>query len=452
MSTRFVPFLAMLVIVVGGCGTARNVAWPEPRPLAEEFPTYKPPIDPEASNSTTDDVAGDTLALNEALRLALQQNPELREAGWEVRAREAATLQAGLWPNPEIGADIEEFGGTGPLAALSAAEIGGGIGQLLPFGGDVGARRDVAARERDLAGWTYEAARLDVATYTMQTFVDVLAAQRRLALADSLLQIADRFLETVASRAEAGKVSPLEVERAGIVRSNVVIERREAVADLEAARKQLGAAWGETTPTFERVVGSLAEVGPIPAYESVRSLVERNPDVARWSTEITLRRADLSLARANRIPDPIFTAGPSRFQETGETAFRAGISIPLPIFDRNQGAIQESKYRIRQAESGASSARVEAESRLASAYETLAAALDRIDILRTSVLPAARRSFEGIEEGYREGKFDLLSVLDAQRTLFESTNNYVEALATYHQARAEVERLIGTPLSEILIE
>lgn len=436
----------MVAIIAGGCGTARNVAWPEPRPLAEDVPTYRPPVDPEASTTTTSADVADTLTLNEALRRALQENPQLRAAGWEVRAREAATFQAGLWPNPEIGADIEEFGGTG---GLGAAELGGGLSQLLPFGGDVGARRDVAARERDLAGWSYEAARLDVATYTMQTFVDVLAAQRRLLLADSLLGLANRFVETVGSRVEAGKVSPLELQRASIVGSNAAIRRRDAMADLESARKQLSAAWGETTPSYGRVAGALAEIRPIPGYEAVRALVERNPDVARWSTEITLRRADLSLARANGIPDPIFSAGPSRFQETGETAFRAGISVPLPIFDRNQGRIQESKYRIRQAESDARSARVEAERQLAASYETLAAARDHVETLRTSVLPAARRSFEGIEEGYREGKFDLLSVIDAQRTLFEATNEYVDALATYHQARAEVERFIGTPLSEV---
>jgi cobalt-zinc-cadmium efflux system outer membrane protein len=283
----------------------------------------------------------------------------------------------------------------------------------------------------------------------MQTFVDVLAAQRRLSLADSLLGLAERFVGTVESRVEAGKVSPLEAERARIVSSNAALRRREAAADLESARKQLSAAWGDATPTYDGVAGSLADVGPIPDYCAVRTLVGRNPDVARWATEITLRRANLSLARANGIPDPIFSAGPSRFQESGETAFRAGIYIPLPIFDRNQGRIQESKYRIRQAESDAQWARVEVERRLAASYETLAFAREHVETLRGSVLPSARRTFSGIEEGYREGKFDLLRVLDAQRALFEATNEYVDALATYHQARAEVERLIGTPLSHV---
>jgi cobalt-zinc-cadmium efflux system outer membrane protein len=92
---------------------------------------------------------------------------------------------------------------------------------------------------------------------------------------------------------------------------------------------------------------------------------------------------------------------------------------------------------------------VEVQRELASAYETLASAYEATTTLQDEVLPAATEAFEATEEGYREGKFDLLTVLDAQRTLFEATNQYVDAAQAYHQARAEVERLIGTPLSDL---
>ena len=86
---------------------------------------------------------------------------------------------------------------------------------------------------------------------------------------------------------------------------------------------------------------------------------------------------------------------------------------------------------------------------LATAYETLAAAYEAATTLRDEVLPAATETLAATEEGYREGKFDLLTVLDAQRTLFEATNQYLDAAQTYHQRRAEVERLIGTPLDDL---
>lgn len=448
-------FLAPLAValVAAGCSTPRNVAFPDPRPLGDAYEPYVPPVSPSGEAFPEDPAAraatSGALTLSEALAKTLLYNPDLQVFGWEVRAREARTLQAGLWPNPEIGGDIEEFGGTGGLAGTGVAEMGLGLNQLLPLGGDVGARRRVAARERDLAGWDYEAVRLDVFTRAAQTFAEVLAAQERLLLADNLLALAQRFAQTVADRAEAGRVSPLEAIRAGVVRSNAEIAREQAARDLTAARKRLGSLWGNPEPDFERASGDFDAIRPVPALQAVADLVGRNPDVARFATEMALRRADLRLAKARRIPDPVLSAGPSRFNELGETAFRAGLSIPLPLFDRNQGAIQEARYRIRQVEADAEAARVEVQRQLASAYEALAAAYDAATTLEAEVLPAATEAFEGTEEGYREGKFDLLTVLDAQRTLFEATNQYVDAAQTYHQARAEVERLIGTPLTSL---
>ena len=389
------------------------------------------------------------LTLHEALSRALLYNPKLQAFAWEVRVREALTLQAGLWPNPELEGEIEEFAGTGPFAGTSAAEIGVGLSQLLPLGGDVSARRRVAARQRDLAGWDYEAVRLDVFTDAAQSFAEVLAAQERLQLAENLLDLAQKFALTVGERAEGGKVSPLEATRAGVVRSQAEIASEQAVRDLAVARRRLSSLWGQREPDFERALGDFGEIRPVPALQVVDDLIERNPEVAQWATEMALRRADLSLAQAERIPNPVLSAGASRFNETGETAFRAGISIPLPVFDRNQGAIQAARYRIRQAEEGAEAALIEVERQLAAAYETLASAYAEAETLEEEVLPAAAETFELTQEGYREGKFDLLAVLDAQRTLFEATNQYVDAAATYHQARAEVERLIGTPLAAL---
>ena len=102
-----------------------------------------------------------------------------------------------------------------------------------------------------------------------------------------------------------------------------------------------------------------------------------------------------------------------------------------------------------QGEAGQQAAEVLARRMLAVAYEGLATAYTEVTTLREDVLPAAQENFDATEEGYREGKFDLLTVLDAQRTLFETTNQYVDALLAYHQTRAEVERLIGTPLTDL---
>jgi cobalt-zinc-cadmium efflux system outer membrane protein len=126
-----------------------------------------------------------------------------------------------------------------------------------------------------------------------------------------------------------------------------------------------------------------------------------------------------------------------------------GISIPLPFFDRNQGNIQAAKYQINRVESQREVAVTEVNRALQEAYRTLQASYHEVQQLQEEVLPGAESAFEGIQTGYRQGKFDYLEVLDAQRTLFTSRTRYIQALAEYNRAVAEVERLIGTPLSEI---
>ena len=441
----------VLLLSLAGCATPREAAWPEPRPLGSATPAYQPPVLPTAGDTLVveDPVPSNVLTLREALVLALMHNPDLRAFAWEVRARGARTLQAGLVPNPELGTDLEDFAGSGPLGGFDATEATVGLSQLIELGGDRRSRQRVAALERDLAGWDYETVRLDVLTEVAQAFTGVLAAQERLALADSLLSQARQFYESVAARVEAGKVSALEERRAQVVLSTTWLAYERAAWDLATKRTRLAAAWGSSAPAFEQAIGDLAAVEAVPPVERLGAFVERNPDVARWRDEMALRRADVALEQARGIPDPVFTVGARRIRELGETALAAGISIPLPLFDRNQGAVREAKYRLRLGEEAQKAAKVEARRLLAEAYGQLASAYTEVTTLRQDVLPAAQENFTATEEGYLEGKFDLLMVLDAQRTLFETTNQYIDALAAYHIARAEVERLIGTPLSDI---
>jgi cobalt-zinc-cadmium efflux system outer membrane protein len=171
--------------------------------------------------------------------------------------------------------------------------------------------------------------------------------------------------------------------------------------------------------------------------------IRGNPDIARWATEKEQRGAASALQDAIRIPDPTFTAGVRRFRESGDSAFVAGMSIPLPLFNRNQGGILESRRRLAKAERESAAAEARVRVALAETYQALSTAVSEIDALKTTVIPGAQSAFEAASEGYRQGKFGYLDVLDAQRTLFEARGQYVSALATYHKAVADLDRAIG---------
>jgi cobalt-zinc-cadmium efflux system outer membrane protein len=130
-------------------------------------------------------------------------NPELAAFTWEVRAMEARTLQAGLAPNPEIGVEFEDFAGSGDLQGINGAEVTVALSQVIELAGKRQKRTRVAALERDLTAWDYEATRLDVLTRVTQAFVAVLSAQERLAVDTELARLAEQVLQGAEARVKA---------------------------------------------------------------------------------------------------------------------------------------------------------------------------------------------------------------------------------------------------------
>lgn len=449
--TFLLPWGLVLLLFASGCSASRDAAWSPPSPLATDYPAYQSPVSPTSRGALPQSTPTppQRLALADALELALLHNPTLQTFAWEIRVHEARTLQAGLLSNPEIVYELENFGGDGPFAGQDGSEVTLAFSQLIELGGDRHQRRRATVAQQDLARWDYEAVRLDVFTATRQAFIDVLASQQRLILADSLLVEAERFYQSVEARVDAGKVSALEEQRARIELTTTALRRANLVRDLTLNRTRLAAMWGATLPTFTQVEGNLRAIEAVPPYSELTSFIARNPDVARWRDEMVLRQAQLSVAQAQGIPNPTVSFGTRHLRELETSAFLASITLPLPLFDRNQGAIREAKYRLRQGEAAQQALFLQAQQMLAEAYGRLTTAYEEATAIQDNVLAAAQENYEATEEGYREGKFDLLTVLDARRTLFEVTNQYVHALAAYHLALADVERLIGTPLSDI---
>ncbi|MBE3132438.1 MAG: TolC family protein [Acidobacteria bacterium] len=438
--------------LIGGCTSYRaDQAWPEPRPLGKELEAYRPPLRAPLVEAEPPEVEEPTgvLTLRQALALALMRSPELAGSAWEVRAAEARTLQAGLPPNPELSVETENFGGTGPLGGFKAAETTLQIGQVILLGDKLRKQAKVAALERDLAGWDYETRRVDTYAETAKAFVDLLAAQENQALAERLIGISQQMLEVTSERVRSGKCGPMEEQKAKVVLGESRIALERARPQVGAGRRRLAATWGSTTPRFEKAEGPFAAVASIPSAEQLNALIARNPDVARWHKEMEQRRAAVELAKARAIPDLTISGGVKRLHEIHEDVYVMGLSVPLPLFDRHQGGVRESAYNVAKAAEDRRAAEARAGRNLAEAYQVLASSFAEATILRDEVLPAAEAAFTASSEGYRLGKFGYLDVLDAQRTFFETQGQYIEALAAYHRAAADVERLVGQSLESI---
>jgi len=383
------------------------------------------------------------LTLEQAISLAIENNPELSSSSWEIRAREGRLIQASTLPNPELSFNMDNFGGNKDLRGFDGAEYTLALTQLIELGGKRSKRAYSAGIDRDLGKWDYEAKKLDLLNEVTKAFADVLAEQERLKVTEELYSLAEQSLNTVSARVQAGKVSPIEETKASAELSKSRIELERAKRSLDAARKKLSTVLGSPVPFFERAVGQLDLAADIPSSEQLAQNINRNPDVARWSTEIEQRKAALNLERANRIPDPSISIGIKRFRETETSAMVAGISFPLPLFNRNSGAVAEAESRLSKAEQEQKAALLKVQASLIEAYAALSSSFVEATTLNTSILPGLQTAFDAIQEGYRYGKFSYLDLLDAQRSLSESKKQFIESLAAFRKAYADVERLTG---------
>lgn len=442
-----------IVAFLSGCaGTKRSseVLAPESPSLDKGSPAIEavPTKPPSAQIENVHEFTG-ILTLGKALALTLANNPEIAGSSWDRKIGDARTLQAGLWPNPELSFSLSDFGGTGYYRGTDVSTSAVQLGQLIEMGGKRSKRTRLAALEKDLAGWDYEAKRLDVLAEANKNFLDVLAIQEKNSVAEELVRLAARARETVAERVKAGKISPLEETKAGVALSQTRIQLERTKTELVAARKRLAATMGIGTPGFQRAEGNLKKLSSIPSSETLNAYLEQNPDVARWAKEKEQREASLALEKAKQIPDLTLTGGMQYDASTRDSALMVGVSFPLSFFDRNQGNIAEAEYKVAKAREESRAARSKAASTLADAYQALASSYAESRSLQDDIVPSAQKVFEFTQEGFREGKFDFLELLDAQRTLFEARGSYVNSLSNYHKAVVDMERIIATPLAEV---
>ncbi len=450
MRYSFIVIPIIVALLSTGCATkllGPQAYLPEPRPLGREMSigsTESTMLDQSIEMTESE------LTLRQALTQALLHNPELAAFSWEIRIQEAEAMQEGLLTNPELGAELENFGGSGEFSGNNVSESTVALSQLIRLGGKRKKSKAAATLETELAGWDFEAKRLDVLTSTGRAFFVVLAAQTQVNQADEMAALSQRFFNTVKERVKAGESSPVEQTRAQVTLSESRIVQDQSRSALAAARMELAAFWGDESAVFDHVIGTLEKIDPVPMQSQLTAFLNQNPDIARWETEEKLRDAELSLERANAIPDLTLSAGFRKFKETSDNAFVVGFSIPISIFDRNQGGIAAARAAQGKAVEERRAARIQVQSNLGTSYQALNAAFLATQKLQKKILPAAEQAFEAIDIGYRAGKFSFLEVLDAQKTLFEVKGQYIEELAAYHLAKTEVERLIGAPLETII--
>lgn len=398
-----------------------------------------------------------SLTVDDWVALAMTSNPELRAVRAELEAAGGRVRQAALRPNPTL--DLGGQRAIGPDNSLS-------VGLTLPLDlngrkqgrvgvaeGEVEVRRaQLADRERRL--------RADVRVKAG----DVLAARRTLEVTDELLAVSRNALTLVAERVRQGAAPALDENLMRVEVNRLEAGRLIQAGRAEVAALQLKALAGAPPDELLEVQGDLSSPPRAPEPGNVLGrVVDLRPDIWAARAEVATAQARLRKEQADGRWDASVNVGYQRqdmgfnlrgLTDTGATRqiqdvfhyFGAGVSVVLPVRNRNEGNIAAASAEAVAAERRREFSELIARQEVAAALAQTEAARRTVELYERGVRGVARANVEVVRQSYGLGRATLLDVIAEQRRYIEVENGYTDVLRQAWDAAVELERAVGGPV------
>lgn len=415
---------------------------PEPKPVKPDSATPPSPAatPPEQPPRPLESVLPARLTLAELESLALQRNPTLTRADARINAARGEWLQVGLRPNPRVGYDGGEIGNEGRSGMQGAF-----VSQEFVTADKLLLSQTVMNREIERLQQEFAAQQQRVVTDVRRAFYDVLAAQSSMDLARDLSQIGQKAYDTSQNLFKSGNVSEVDVLQARI-------ESEQAKIMLENARNRHLTAWqqlavvvGEPSMPPRPLDGDLRSAVPELSFEKAsQRLMAESPELATAYAALAKAQAGLGRAYADRYPNWEAQAGAQYDNATQDTVANVQISVPLPVYNRNQGGIRQAQAQIAAAQADVARVELLLQQRLGKAFEPYRNARVQTEAYRARILPDAKRSLEIAVKSYEAGEVGFLGLLNVQRTYFQTQVAYLEALRQLRDSAESIEGLLLT--------
>ena len=393
------------------------------------------------------------LTLEAARAAARRHSPALVAAREVVNAARGLERQAGAHPNPVFAFSREQTSGDGQSTAQNIALLE----QPLERGALRSARRDAARVRREAADVRLAVAEASLDFEVTRSYALALAADRRAALADQATTAFTEALRVSARRLAAGDLSGYANRRLKLEAARYAALRAEAILARRVARTELASLVASSTESISTVdlvlADSLPSRGVMPRGDSLlaRALRARG-ELRAAELDALAAAADARVVARERTPVPVLSGGfkTERLAVAGAPSqglmgFVAGLSIPVPLWDRRGGAIEaaDAEARRRAAETAAQRRRVARE--VAEAYDAYRAAEAQLELLAPQLGAESRAALGAAQVAYSEGEITLVEWLDAVRAYREAEASFATLQAELIIQRAALERAIGAP-------
>lgn len=386
-----------------------------------------------AARAQGSDAVREPLTLSTLEQLALANNPTMAGAQTAVDAARGRARQAGAWPNPTLGYTGEELT---PRRTDPRGEHGFFVEQTIPLGGKRGLSRDVFERTAEAAVAGVDLQRQRIVSSVRRLFYQTLTAERRVEVHERLATLVSDAIGVTAQLFNVGAADRPDFLETEIEAARVQLELNAARNEVFALRQQLAAVAGSPDVASRPLSGAIEQSIPEMDRDStIRALVDQSPQMRAIRTNVARARALTARARRETFPDLFVRGGAAYNREHGDATGQpigwegqAEVGISVPLFNRNQGGIAAARAEESRAEAEVRRLELSLRAAAAAEFATYLTAIRGIELYRTAILPRAEEAYRLYLARYREMGAAYPQVLVAQRTLFEMSREYLEAV------------------------
>ncbi len=382
------------------------------------------------------------LTLTLAIERALASNPELAISKHEQQIESGHLRQAGMRPRVGLDLEVENFIGSDFYQGFSHSESTLSLVWVLERGKRQN-RQSAAQAALDATSVAAELRRLEVAADTADAFLEVLMDQERLQLAAEAVRLADEARSVVAERVRVGRSSAIDLARAEADLAWHRLAEEDVSHELLVSRQTLASRWAAGSPDFVTVEGDLISHPPLVSYAELLASVAASPMINQYMSRGRVKRAELKLAEAQSRQDWLLRTGARYLGTTDEVAFVAGVTMPVGRANPNRGRIEAARAEAALADAELVARRVEIETTLYRLYQELSHNLHRAAAIGAEVIPLLESVLSDASAAHAAGRFSYFELRQAQLTLLEARQAFLEENYLGQINRVAIERLTG---------
>jgi cobalt-zinc-cadmium efflux system outer membrane protein len=382
---------------------------------------------------------GSPLTIADLEQLALANNPTLVQAAAYIDAARGKALQAGLPFNPTAGIVGENIGADRTAGEWTFFSLQ----QQIVTGGKLRLSRQKYEVEAELAEIQAHAQQLKVVNGLTAAYFDVLAGQRSLENERRLAGNAEEAVKTTEQLLNLGQANQQDLLQAQVEASQARVAVRNAETRLRQDWVHLATQIGIPDLPQRPLAGQLESDGPaLNRDESLARLLKESPELAFAVTKVRQDQTQLERERREPIPNVTVRGGVGYNYETRNPTAQVGLSLPIPVFDRNQGTIRQAAADLTRSQAEVTRVQLDLQRRFADAFTRYQMAREQVENFRDQVMPKARKSVELYEEQLKARRASFPQVLVARRTVYQLDEEYNKSLVQFRRAEVEVRGLL----------